>query len=842
MSAKSRILPLVGPAAVLYLLADAASQTDALSVMFAVAAVASMLCALAPSSLRRLLDLGVPGARRVSLLGLACGLGLAGMTARAGTALTAPIVMNFAAASAAAIALDLAFTIPDSIAHRWRTRWVIYPLAAAIGIWGIMASLPVFELSGTPVVVPGRAERAPILLLAGSIVVALTVRLLRRRFGSTPESLASNTWTVMGLVPGAMLGVWGILSVLTEGLGPNGSPNQGMVVLSAVGGLYGHVSMIDPARRPHAGRTARAAVSYSLSLLVVVVLAATLGPHLTSGPWPTVALCVCLLILAQAIRKSLDPIVQKLLSPFGGRLLDATVDIGKYTGRAESLSELAEAVLSPLRQATDQSDAEPLLFVAEPPTELRLDLAGKAHMRKAAIPPALVHYMRKHQGEIVVRKTLEEHVVRRPHWRPLVEELGALNAFCVVPLLLHQELEGAVVVPLGRRRAALTLEELEALRALGLELAVPVSLMSARLRSQQRVGLLMGDLDRADARIESLEEELGRVQSQNRGACTIHAASSRDTSGIAYGDAMRAVNARITYAAPLDAPILITSQDSECIDELARKAHEQSGRAGGPLIRVDCAQIPTKSANEIMFGAQAGNLGWIRHAERGSLLLVDIAALPLETQKRLSETLATRQARCVHGTSSYATDTRLIATSRVPLSSLVDHGRFDRLLHQYLTGLEIRVPNLSARREDIPSLILLAIDRACRRFGRPPMGIDAPAMNVLLSHPWEEGIGELNRVIEYSVSRNEGSQIQAKHLPTLVSDLNLVNGSDVGTFAAFEKRMLEGAMGRAGGNKSEAARLLGLKRSTFLDKLKRHGIDSSKISKRSVALSSSLRP
>ena len=115
---------------------------------------------------------------------------------------------------------------------------------------------------------------------------------------------------------------------------------------------------------------------------------------------------------------------------------------------------------------------------------------------------------------------------------------------------------------------------------------------------------------------------------------------------------------------------------------------------------------------------------------------------------------------------------------------------------------------------------MLALDRASRVLGRPPIGIAQAALDVLLAHDWPGNLRELQHVVDRAVARAQGPQVLRADLPLLAGAAPTTDPLE-GTFAALEHRILERAMRRAKGNKSEAARLLGLKRTTFLDKLKR---------------------
>ena len=125
----------------------------------------------------------------------------------------------------------------------------------------------------------------------------------------------------------------------------------------------------------------------------------------------------------------------------------------------------------------------------------------------------------------------------------------------------------------------------------------------------------------------------------------------------------------------------------------------------------------------------------------------------------------------------------------------------------------------------MPSLVLLAIDRACRVLASEPVGIEQAAMAALVAHDWPGDVAELEFMVELAVSRVQGKSIRLADLPPLAWLADAEDEPLGGTYMEVERRLLERALLRAGGNKSEAARMLGLKRTTFLDKLRRHELE-----------------
>jgi len=342
----------------------------------------------------------------------------------------------------------------------------------------------------------------------------------------------------------------------------------------------------------------------------------------------------------------------------------------------------------------------------------------------------------------------------------------------------------------------------------------------ARLRTRDAVV----ERDRVADELEAANEELSRLRADAQTLKAGGVAERYSRPAIAYSPAMRKLMRRVEEVGPLDAPALLVGEEGSALDRVAHRIHAASGRREGPFVVADCAAVRPERADASLFGeSDASQPGWLRLAQGGTCLLLDVPALSLDAQAKLAEALATRRAVLADGAGSYPVDTRVVATSRVSLASLVRSGAFDAELHRRLEPLVLDVPPLRERREDVPSLVLLALDRTCRTAGRPVMGAEPDALAALVEHTWPGNERELESVIERAVEASHGTKVSLTDIPPLAPN---ESSSDPfsGTYAEVEKQILTNALERSEGNKSEAARLLGLKRTTFVDKLKRHGL------------------
>jgi two-component system response regulator HydG len=824
---QARVIPLFGPVLVLYLIADAAAEASGLGLggwaVALSALAASMLPLLSPWR-------GGAGARRVQLLGVGLALSLLPLLS---TTLGLTIARIWGLAASSVLIVDLSLNVPDAPRMLDRGplgRALPVILALALGTIATLAVLPA-EAAGD-VLIPTRWADAPDHLLLASILLALVIRLSRRSMGSGPEALARNAWPIFGLSL-ALMATIADRFIWASSLSVSPTLARGLPAITVLALVTSHVFLVDERRALRAGVTIRRAMTWTSTLAAVGGLG-SVASFWIDVPTLEVALgAMVLFAVGTLAQQILSRVVDRTFAPFSGRLLEAADDSSERLGPVKSVIDLGRALLPPLRAASGSDDAMPLLYTVDPALEVRVDRAGEAHVRSQPLPEALRARLLERPGEALVKKALDGLVVRRPALRGVVEALTALDALVVIPLSIDGELEGAIVVPRGRRRSAPTLEELRALERLADRCAGMVALLSAERRAQGRAG--HGDQQKHDLedRIEVLEEERDRLRAEARTWKAGRPAHRMSGTAVAYSAPMRSLMERVADVAVLDAPVLLRAEGGAGVDQIAHAIHERSGRKDGPLVVADCASLREDRAAAALFGEADSDEpgasirpGWLSLARGGSVLLADVVALPLSVQRDLAESLAEREIRPLGSAGAEPIDVRVIATTRVDLELLALDGIFDPELARWLEPLALDIPPLRKRREDIPSLTLLALDRACRLLGRPPMGIDEETLDVLRDHDFPGNVRELTWVITRAVGVAEGPNVTIADLPPLgAPEPELEEGHPLdGTWAELEQRILLRALDAAEGNKSEAARALGLKRTTFLDKLRRHDL------------------
>ncbi|MGE5654102.1 MAG: sigma 54-interacting transcriptional regulator, partial [Bacillota bacterium] len=282
---------------------------------------------------------------------------------------------------------------------------------------------------------------------------------------------------------------------------------------------------------------------------------------------------------------------------------------------------------------------------------------------------------------------------------------------------------------------------------------------------------------------------------------------------------------------------------------LARAIHDQSHRRSGPFIYVNCAAIPETLLESELFGydegaftgaRRSGKPGSFEMAHRGSIFLDEIGELSLPLQAKLLHVIQHKTIRRVGGVEEIRSDTRIIAASNRNLEVMVKEGRFREDLFYRLNVLPIRLPSLRERGDDILELAETLLPKVCETVGVGYKQLNHEVMQALMSYQWPGNIRELENVLERCVNLAEGEWVTVQHLPDAIQEA-FMGSSTAGGWCEvkrvgaldemvqeLEHHALVLALTKTQGNKQDAQKLLGLKRSVFYDKLKRHGLTSSR--------------
>lgn len=277
--------------------------------------------------------------------------------------------------------------------------------------------------------------------------------------------------------------------------------------------------------------------------------------------------------------------------------------------------------------------------------------------------------------------------------------------------------------------------------------------------------------------------------------------------------------------------VLISGESGTGKERLAEALVRSSPRASQPFVRFNCAALTPELAEAELFGHARGaftgavqsRMGLFRKAHGGTLLLDEVAELDLRTQAKLLRVLQEREVRPVGEDRPQTVDVRIIAATHTDLGQAVQQGRFRQDLFYRLNVVSLHLPPLRDRPEDIPVLARHFLDLYGNRFGSGPLELSATLTSRLLSYHWPGNVRELSNSIESLVALSPPGKLDLDALPSSQSaGPRETRATLEHRTQAYERGLLVEALAEAGGNRSEAARLLGIGRATLYEKLKKH--------------------
>jgi DNA-binding NtrC family response regulator len=322
---------------------------------------------------------------------------------------------------------------------------------------------------------------------------------------------------------------------------------------------------------------------------------------------------------------------------------------------------------------------------------------------------------------------------------------------------------------------------------------------------------------------------------------------------IGRSKAMEALFRQMELVAPTRSNVLIIGESGTGKELVANALHEHSPRREHRFLPINCAAIPAEILESELFGHERGSftgatgrkVGKFELADRGTLFLDEIGELPLEMQVKLLRVLEQREFMRVGGTETIRVDIRLIAATNQELEEMVNQGKFRADLYYRLKVVTLRIPPLRERRDDIPLLANHFLQTIARENGRNEMRFSADAMRALVAAPWEGHVRELRNTIESLVILIARDEITASDLPSEylggagLQPSGAPRAPDGPGFAAppsgppgplppgltmeeIERRAILDALERTGGNRTQAAEMLGIGLRTLQRKLKEY--------------------
>jgi len=300
---------------------------------------------------------------------------------------------------------------------------------------------------------------------------------------------------------------------------------------------------------------------------------------------------------------------------------------------------------------------------------------------------------------------------------------------------------------------------------------------------------------------------------------------------IAESPAMQPVLQMISRVGPSDANVLITGEPGTGKEVVAKTLFAISPRSAKPMVTVNAGGLAEGVFESELFGhvkgaftdAKTDRVGRFEMADGGTLFLDEIANVPMNLQAKMLRVLEVGEMERVGSSKTKRVDVRVISATNAHLDEEVEAGRFRQDLLFRLNTIEIRLPPLRERREDIPLLGAHFLAAHAQRYRKRIGGFDRAALQLMLEHPWQGNVRELNHVIERAVLMAQDSQIKP-------ADLALRSGRDVSprledmSIEEVEAFLIKKALARYNGNVSHAANALGLSRSALYRRLQRYGL------------------
>ncbi|MFR8963259.1 MAG: sigma-54-dependent transcriptional regulator [Bacteroides uniformis] len=295
--------------------------------------------------------------------------------------------------------------------------------------------------------------------------------------------------------------------------------------------------------------------------------------------------------------------------------------------------------------------------------------------------------------------------------------------------------------------------------------------------------------------------------------------------------AFREIDHKIRLVAPTNMSVLVLGENGTGKEHIAEKIHKMSKRSDKPFVAVDCGLLSKELAASALFGHEKGAFtgadikrkGYWEEADGGTLFLDEIGNLPAEVQQMMLRALETKRYRPIGGNKEKAADVRIIAATNEDMQSAVAEKRFRQDLFHRIKEYTLNIPPLRECREDIMPLADFFRELANKEFGKRVKGFNAEARKRMLVHPWGGNVRELKGTVRSAVLFTEGDWVTADKMEfeetpfPVEASLSLKNEE-------MEKKQIIRALKQADGNRSLAAELLGIGRTTLYGKMKQYGI------------------
>ncbi|MCA9521572.1 MAG: sigma-54-dependent Fis family transcriptional regulator, partial [Myxococcales bacterium] len=508
------------------------------------------------------------------------------------------------------------------------------------------------------------------------------------------------------------------------------------------------------------------------------------------------------------------------------------------------VSSLSDALETPVvalfvvSESADRRVVQPLAVRGLKETNLG-DLALKI--------PFLLDELEK--GAVISRRMLLKKV---PH-RPYLAQLDVLEAVLLIPILSERTLSGFIALGEHSAGADYSAAARELLQALARHAAVAIE----NARAYQKIAGLNEQLQSQIEKIEKQREQIlvlqERLLEENVQLKEVISKPFAAGSIIGSSPSIREVLKMVEKVAATDSAVLLIGESGTGKELFAQALHENSNRRDKPFIKVNCAALAESLLESELFGHEKGSftgahqrkLGRFELAHGGTLFLDEIGELSSNLQAKLLRALQEKEFDRVGGTKSIKVDVRIIAATNRNLEAEVQRGGFREDLYYRLNVIRIIITPLRDRHRDIIDLAMHFLNQSNKKTGKRIRHIEERALDALLAYDWPGNVRELENLIERAVVLSDGPALGLHDFPIEIADAldhpthpgppNLQSPNNHPTAAPaeaplpeilenMERETLLRALQDCQGNKSEAARRLGLARSTFFNKLRKFGL------------------
>jgi two-component system response regulator HydG len=317
--------------------------------------------------------------------------------------------------------------------------------------------------------------------------------------------------------------------------------------------------------------------------------------------------------------------------------------------------------------------------------------------------------------------------------------------------------------------------------------------------------------------------------------------SGQPLSGIiGTSSAMREVTEMVKVVAPTEATVLITGESGTGKELIARAIHSASNRKKRPLVTINCAALSEPLLESELFGHEKGAFtgadrrrdGRFMQADKGTIFLDEIGEISMHMQAKLLRAVQEREIQRVGSDTVQSVDVRILAATNRDLKAEVEAGRFREDLYYRLHVMVLRLPALRERQDDVPLLANFFLERFAEKNRKTLKGFTPLAMDMLIRYPWPGNVRELENTVERAVILSMGEYVTEKELPASMVEQYEPDGparerdGQIGgkPLEDVQKLAILATLEQTGGNKSEAAKILEITRTTLNNKLKKYGL------------------